>query len=346
MAGDVSGGASGDASVGGRDGGGTGGGVAAGGGGGLRIAYGDDPDQFGEWRMPGAGRAPLATALLLHGGYYRSPYTLDLMTPMAADLADRGWAVFNVEYRRPDAHGWAATHADVHAALAALGGIESFVPDAPLVVIGHSAGGQLALQLAEEGASATPAPGAPALAAPAALAPPSAPAAPSPPSAPAAPSPPSAPAAPSPPSAPGAAAATSGAPRIDLAVSLAGVVDLTDSYRRRSSDGAVKMALGGSPRRQSAAYAAASPSLWTQRRTPWLLVQGSDDGPELVLPNRALAANAQLDHPELLEAPGDHFAVIDPAATIWHAAVARITELLASELLASELLASGRLARS
>ncbi|MDF2442658.1 MAG: hypothetical protein JWR01_861, partial [Subtercola sp.] len=254
----------------------------------------------GKWWMPGGSDAddsargqasaaadsatapvasPVGTALLLHGGYYRSRYTLDLMDPMAADLARRGWAVWNVEYRRTDAHGWESTIADVRAALAALARIPSFVPGSPLIVIGHSAGGQLALQLAEQTAAL--------------------------------------------PSIGGAAL-----PRIALAVSLAGVVDLPGAFGRNSSDGAVAMALGGSPAEHPERYAAASPSLFARRRTPWLLVQGTDDVDDFRLPNRELAANARVGHPELLERPGDHFAVIDPAAPIWQATLARIGALL------------------
>ncbi|PPF80031.1 alpha/beta hydrolase [Subtercola sp. Z020] len=241
---------------------------------GERLAYGDDPDQHGEWWAPAAGGSPIGTAMLLHGGYYRSGRNLDLMHPMAADLASRGWAVWNVEYRRPDGHDWPATLADVRAALRKLRDIPSFAPDAPLVVVGHSAGGQLALQLAEETAAETHADD----------------------------------------------------PPVALAVSLAGVVDLPGAWARGSSDGAVAMALGGSPDEQPERYARASPSLYSGRRVPWLLVQGTDDVADFALPNRDLAANARVGHPELLELPGDHFAVIDPTTPIWHATVARMTE--------------------
>ncbi|RFA10593.1 hypothetical protein B7R54_16310 [Subtercola boreus] len=267
---------------------------------GQRITYGDDPDQFGEWWMPGgsgasgsatasrgdapaaSGARPVGTAMLLHGGYYRSRRNLDLMDPMAADLAARGWAVWNVEYRRPDAHDWDSTVADVRAALAALARIPSFAPDVPLIAIGHSAGGQLALQLAEHTAADAAA----------------------------------------------AAAASTPIPPIALAVSLAGVVDLPGAYARNSSDGAIGMALGGSPADQPERYADASPSLFERRHTEWLLVQGTDDVDDFALPNRDLAANGRVGHPELLELPGDHFAVIDPSAPIWHATLVRITELL------------------
>lgn len=87
--------------------------------------------------------------MLVHGGYWRSRYAADLMDPMAQALAAAGVTAWNVEYRRPDDHGWTATTADLAAALTAVTG------DVPVVVIGHSAGGQLALRVS---ADATPPP--------------------------------------------------------------------------------------------------------------------------------------------------------------------------------------------
>lgn len=129
-----------------------------------RIRYGDGPDQWGELRLPrkpdggepdagepDPGRRPVA--VLLHGGYWRSIWGADLMDALAIDLAGRGFAAWNLEYRRPDRHGWDATTADVGAGLAALATVAA---EAPLdlhrvAVIGHSAGGQLALRAAAAG---------------------------------------------------------------------------------------------------------------------------------------------------------------------------------------------------
>ncbi|GAA1456630.1 hypothetical protein GCM10009619_06380 [Williamsia maris] len=102
------------------------------------VRYGDHPDQHIAVRTPSA--TPRWTAVLVHGGYWRSPYKLDLMDPMANSLSSHSVATWNVEYRRPDEHGWAATTADLAAALRAV------EVSTPIVVIGHSAGGQLALR--------------------------------------------------------------------------------------------------------------------------------------------------------------------------------------------------------
>ncbi len=112
--------------------------------------YGEHPDQTAELVLPGAAdRRPLPVAVLLHGGFWRHGYGRELMDDLATDLAGRGWAALNVEYRRIGAGGgWPATPLDVAAAIDALA--TAPVPEPVLdlgrvVAVGHSAGGQLAL---------------------------------------------------------------------------------------------------------------------------------------------------------------------------------------------------------
>jgi pimeloyl-ACP methyl ester carboxylesterase len=102
-----------------------------------RHSYGPDPSQFAE--LTGSG----PVAVLIHGGFWRDRYDLRLMDPLVADLADRGWAALNIEYRRLGSGGGVpATLEDVRAALDAI--------DPPeCVTIGHSAGGHLAAYLAD-----------------------------------------------------------------------------------------------------------------------------------------------------------------------------------------------------
>ncbi|WP_199565522.1 alpha/beta hydrolase family protein [Spongiactinospora rosea] len=113
-----------------------------------RVPYGGHPDQWADVRLPAEPRragAETPVAVLVHGGFWRSIWAADLMDAAAVDLAGRGFPVWNLEYRRPDAHGWAATTADVAAGLAAVS-----AGSGPLVVLGHSAGGTLALRAAAD----------------------------------------------------------------------------------------------------------------------------------------------------------------------------------------------------
>ncbi|GHE32855.1 hypothetical protein GCM10017673_39630 [Streptosporangium violaceochromogenes] len=111
-----------------------------------RVAYGEHPAQWAEARTPRGAAGPAPVAVLVHGGYWRSVWGADLMDALCVDLADRGFAAWNVEYRSPDVHGWAATVGDVARGLA----LASAGASGPVVVIGHSAGGQLALRAAAD----------------------------------------------------------------------------------------------------------------------------------------------------------------------------------------------------
>lgn len=110
-----------------------------------RVAYGEHAEQFGELWLPDTTTTGVPAVVLVHGGYWRSRWQLDLMDALAVDLARRGVASWNIEYRRPDRHGWAATVADVTAAVRYVAELAGSYPVDPgrVGVVGHSAGGQL-----------------------------------------------------------------------------------------------------------------------------------------------------------------------------------------------------------
>ena len=117
----------------------------------VRLAYDDGEFQFGELYLP-VGSGPYPVAILIHGGYWRARYGLDLMHGLGEDLAGRGIAAWNIEYRRVGnpGGGWPGTFLDVAHAADYLRAISaSYELDLSRVVpIGHSAGGHLALWLA------------------------------------------------------------------------------------------------------------------------------------------------------------------------------------------------------
>jgi acetyl esterase/lipase len=120
---------------------------------GIRIAYGRDPNQFFHLRLPaGKSNEKCSLVINIHGGFWRAQYNLDHAEHLCVALSAKGLATANLEYRSVgnDGGAWPGTFADIRAAYQFL------VQHAPehkldaqnIVVMGHSAGGQLALCLA------------------------------------------------------------------------------------------------------------------------------------------------------------------------------------------------------
>ncbi len=110
--------------------------------------YGPEDFQEGDLYLPGTESPPVVC--LLHGGFWQMPYDRSQLTAVSIDLVSRGFAVWNIEYRRLGAEGggWPGTFNDV---IAAVNHLESFVDSGislnleRVIVAGHSAGGHLAL---------------------------------------------------------------------------------------------------------------------------------------------------------------------------------------------------------
>lgn len=116
------------------------------------LSYGRRPAQVGDLRLPeGPGRR--ATVVLVHGGFWRHEWARDLMDGVAVDLSRRGYGTWNIEYRRcgPTGGGWPHTGDDVVRAVTSLALLAAGDVDLDrLVLLGHSAGAQLALRAAAE----------------------------------------------------------------------------------------------------------------------------------------------------------------------------------------------------
>jgi acetyl esterase/lipase len=122
----------------------------------ARLSYGTDPNQFGEIRVPKT-KGPFPLVMNIHGGFWRAKYDLAHAGHLCAALTAKGLVTWNVEYRRVGnpGGGWPGTFEDIRNAY-------RFVPQlvkrynldpAKVLVMGHSAGGQLALCLAGHEAS-------------------------------------------------------------------------------------------------------------------------------------------------------------------------------------------------
>lgn len=117
------------------------------------LRYDDHADALVDVHLPSTPNG--FTVLLLHGGFWKTAYDRKHTRQMATELAANGFVVATPEYRRVGpggGGGWPTTGADVLRAAtrlpALLAGLGEQV--GVLRVLGHSAGGHLALWLATQ----------------------------------------------------------------------------------------------------------------------------------------------------------------------------------------------------
>jgi acetyl esterase/lipase len=246
--------------------------------------YGRHRSQRGDLHLP-RGAGPHPVMVLIHGGSWQKRYGKIFTRGLAGDLLRRGWAVWNIEYRRVGAGGgWPATFEDVAAAIDHLAALEEERLDLDRVtLIGHSAGGHLALWAA----------GRPNLPA-------------------------------------GAPGALDGPPPIHprRAISLAGVADLADAYRRWHG-GVVRDLMGGSPEEVPERYAAGDPIRLLPLPMPALIVHGVLDEVVSVKLSHSYtdathAAGGEIELVEIQGPAGRHRAHIDPRGDAWAAVFHRL----------------------
>jgi len=262
----------------------------------IRLVYGPETLQFGDLYLP-AGSGPHPTVILIHGGYWRARYGLNLMTGLAEDLTARGFAAWNIEYRRVGnpGGGWPGTFLDVARATDYLHIVEStYDLDLERVVpIGHSAGGHLAFWLAarprisvEDPLAGTSINGGQA----------------------------------------------HNGPLIPRgAISLAGVLDLMLAWQLHLSNDAVVDLLGGTPSEVPERYPSASPAALLPLGIPQVLIHGTEDPnvPLEVSQAYAAAAKTANDQVTLIVLPGiDHFDVINARSAAWAKTIEALQALL------------------
>ena len=260
----------------------------------VPLRYGADPSQYAVLHLPPGTPtpAPLPVVVVIHGGYWRSSYGLELGTPLAVDLTNADVAALNVEYRRVGAGGgFPQTLADVAAAVDLLATDAADVARrtgrtldlANVVLLGHSAGGHLAVWAGSRSRLRAPAPGA------------------------------------------GPAVTPKGV------VSQAGVLDLVAAAQQNLGGGAVADLLGGDPATQAARYAIASPAALVPAVCPVVAVHGTADDVVPIDQSRRYVATATAARGEarIVELDGvDHFQLIDPATPAWQTIRGEVLGLL------------------
>ncbi|MFT4995413.1 MAG: acetyl esterase/lipase [Paraglaciecola sp.] len=115
-----------------------------------KIAYGDDPLQYGLLWLPEAQtpqqKAPLV--VFIHGGCWLNAFDIKHSYAATAALAEAGYAVWSLEYRRAgdEGGGWPGSFEDILRGIEHIDKLENYAVDLNKVLLaGHSAGGHLAL---------------------------------------------------------------------------------------------------------------------------------------------------------------------------------------------------------
>jgi acetyl esterase/lipase len=116
-----------------------------------RLTYGSGLNQFGELRIP-SGAGPFPIVMNIHGGFWRNMYDLSHAGHYCAALTRKGYASWNIEYRRvgDKGGGWPGSLEDSSLAYRFIrqNAAQHNLDAGRILVSGHSAGGHLALCLA------------------------------------------------------------------------------------------------------------------------------------------------------------------------------------------------------
>lgn len=113
-----------------------------------RIRYGEAPQHFADLRYPKSGSTE-SVIVNIHGGFWRAKYDLLHAGHLCAALTAHGLLTVNLEYRRigNNGGGWPGSLQDIRQALQHLKE-DAKLKKRRIILVGHSAGGQLAIAAA------------------------------------------------------------------------------------------------------------------------------------------------------------------------------------------------------
>ena len=254
----------------------------------LTLAYGPLAEQVADVRLP-PGDTSAGLVVVVHGGFWRAEWDRSHASDQSSALAQAGYVVATVEYRRVGmpGGGWPCTFDDLALLTDTVPGLVSHAvpgrvdPAARPVLVGHSAGGHLALWAASRHRLPVTSPWHRATPLPVAV------------------------------------------------VSLAGVLDLALAHRLGLGDLAVTDLLAGSPERYPERYAEADPARLLPTGVRTVLVHGIDDEPVPLAVSLAYAsaATAAGDTVTMHVLPAtDHMALVDPHSAAWPRVLAAVAE--------------------
>lgn len=112
------------------------------------LAYGEDQFQFGELFLPANASPPHPLIVFIHGGCWQNSFDMSHTYPFLSGLAQEGFAVWSLEYRRTGdpGGGWPGTYEDIKNGVNHLSSLSEYRVDTDnFLIAGHSAGGHLAL---------------------------------------------------------------------------------------------------------------------------------------------------------------------------------------------------------
>lgn len=263
------------------------------------LRYGPHPDQVADLYVPDETSRPAPLVIFLHGGFWRAQADRAHTAVVAEDLAARGYAVANTEYRRiGSGGGWPGTFLDVAAALDVLpamagdaadaggaggaGGIGGCVDPTRVVYMGHSAGGHLALWGALRHRIPEGGPG-----------------------------------------------RLDAAPRVAGVVALAPAADLVWAHALGSGRGAVFELLEGGPAEFPDRFAVADPTSLGVPEAPVTIVHGDRDEALPAAMAREYAARVGARARAVVPEGVGHFDLIDPGSAAWPVVVEALGRVLA-----------------